>query len=131
MPLVFCLVLFLPPHCQLLGLLEDRLQVSRLRPSVGGLFLGLQTPPPCQGVCNTIVLSCAGISGAVVGEESAHLRGQTASKVSAVSEAAPRRVQELIPPEAFTEEELQNGAVILHVIGMLYMFLALAIIVGA
>jgi len=34
------------------------------------------------------------------------------------------------PPDAFTTEQQENGAVTLHLVGMIYMFLALAIIVG-
>ena len=34
----------------------------------------------------------------------------------------------LYPPDAFTEEQLKHGAVILHVLGMIYMFIALAIV---
>lgn len=34
----------------------------------------------------------------------------------------------LYPPDAFTEYELKHGAVILHVIGLIYMFIALAIV---
>ena len=35
---------------------------------------------------------------------------------------------QLYPPEAFTDAQLKNGAVILHVLGMIYMFVALAIV---
>ncbi|XP_071169921.1 sodium/potassium/calcium exchanger Nckx30C-like [Mytilus edulis] len=34
----------------------------------------------------------------------------------------------LYPPDAFTDEQLKNGAVVLHVIGLIYMFIALAIV---
>lgn len=34
----------------------------------------------------------------------------------------------LYPPDAFTEDQLKKGAVILHVIGLIYMFIALAIV---
>lgn len=34
----------------------------------------------------------------------------------------------LYPEDAFTEDQLKSGAVILHVIGMIYMFIALAIV---
>ena len=34
----------------------------------------------------------------------------------------------LYPQDAFTEEQLKHGAVILHVLGMIYMFIALAIV---
>jgi hypothetical protein len=32
------------------------------------------------------------------------------------------------PPDAFTQEQRQSGAVILHVFGLVYMFIALAIV---
>ncbi|XP_050101636.1 sodium/potassium/calcium exchanger Nckx30C isoform X2 [Anopheles aquasalis] len=34
----------------------------------------------------------------------------------------------LFPPDLFTDEQLRNGAIILHVIGVIYMFVALAIV---
>ncbi|KAF2355761.1 Sodium/potassium/calcium exchanger, partial [Trinorchestia longiramus] len=34
----------------------------------------------------------------------------------------------LFPPELFTEEQLANGAIFLHVLGMIYMFVALAMV---
>ena len=34
----------------------------------------------------------------------------------------------LYPPDAFTEKQLKNGAVVLYVIGLIYMFIALAIV---
>jgi sodium/potassium/calcium exchanger 4 len=34
----------------------------------------------------------------------------------------------LFPPDLFNEQQLQNGAVILHVIGIVYMFYALALV---
>ena len=34
----------------------------------------------------------------------------------------------LYPPDAFTEEQRKHGAVVLHVLGMIYMFIALAIV---
>lgn len=35
---------------------------------------------------------------------------------------------ELYPPEAFSAEQLEHGAVLFHVLGMIYMFIALAIV---
>ena len=32
------------------------------------------------------------------------------------------------PPDAFTEEQIKNGAIVLYVIGVIYMFVALAIV---
>ena len=34
----------------------------------------------------------------------------------------------LFPSDLFTEEQLKNGAVVLHVIGIVYMFYALALV---
>jgi len=37
-------------------------------------------------------------------------------------------VDPMFPPDAFTEEQRASGAIILHIIGILYMFLALALV---
>lgn len=48
-----------------------------------------------------------------------------------LTEPAPTELEEktpLFPPDIFTEEQRRNGAVFLHVLGMGYMFVALAIV---
>lgn len=37
-------------------------------------------------------------------------------------------VKPLFPPDLFTLEERRNGAIILHIMGVMYMFVALAIV---
>ncbi|XP_062589037.1 sodium/potassium/calcium exchanger 2-like [Saccostrea cucullata] len=51
-----------------------------------------------------------------------HRRLLSTNTTSSTSEEA------LYPEDAFTEEQLKHGAVILHVLGMIYMFIALAIV---
>jgi len=84
------------------------------------------------------VLATVGVIFVVAGwvpasEAESHLMGQSDSDLShsPPNQASfRRRLQddELTPPEAFTAEQKSNGAIILYIIGVLYMFLALAII---
>ena len=55
-------------------------------------------------------------------------RGSVALKSANV--VSKHRRLDNFPPDAFTAKQQADGAVALHLLGMVYMFLALAIVVG-
>ena len=72
------------------------------------------------------LLCFAGTPGA---DSLAHSEATAVQSAQSEVLAAPRRLDNF-PQDLFTTEQQENGAVTLHLLGMIYMFLALAIIVG-
>lgn len=54
-------------------------------------------------------------------------RTTTAAKLTTAAPEAPKQDPKF-PPDLFTEQQRRNGAVICHIFGMIYMFVALAIV---
>lgn len=52
----------------------------------------------------------------------------TSKNVTITNHTSPHKGDPLFPRELFTEDQLRSGAIILHVLGLVYMFVALAIV---
>ena len=57
-----------------------------------------------------------------------HAAGTGAANAKSGNESEEIKPQPLFPNDLFTQEERQRGAVILHVLGVVYMFVALAVV---
>ena len=50
------------------------------------------------------------------------------NETSAAGDTEPVAADPLFPPDLFTEQELKNGGLVLYILGLIYMFVALAIV---